>query len=146
MITIDHAEIIQDQNRILKQENDHLKLMIQKLQHQLFGSKFEKVQPPDDDQLIFKEIEAEAKANKATDEELQAQTELTAGYSRNKGRGKKKLFPENLERERVALDLNDDEKICPHDGAQLKEIRFEINKKSKCYPARTVVLIEKKKK
>ncbi len=38
------------------------------------------------------------------------------------------------------------EKNCPHDGTLLKEIGFEITEKIKSYPARTVVLVEKKKK
>ena len=100
--------------------------------------------PPEIDQLLFNEIEVEA--SKATDDEKEAQTEFIAGYDRKKGRGKKKPFPENLEREEVQIDLPEADKICPHDGTLLKEIGFEVNEKLKCYPARTVVLVEKKKK
>ena len=144
MITIDEAKKIQDQNLLLLQENEHLKLLNAKLRHRLFGSKSEKVEDPTVDQMIFNEIEVEA--SKATDDELDNQTELIDGYSRKKGRGKKKPFPENLDREEVEIDLTDEEKICPHDGTQLKEIGEEITEKLRCYPARTVVLVEKKKK
>ena len=144
MITTEEAKKIQDQNLHLLQENEHLKLLNAKLRHRLFGSKSEKVDEIIVDQMIFNDIEVEA--NKATDDELDNQTEMIEGYSRKKGRGKKKPFPENLDREEIVIDLADEEKTCPHDGTQLKEIGEEITEKLRCYPARTVVLVEKKKK
>lgn len=131
--------------RYLEQENHHQKLVIAKLKHQLFGTKSEKVESPEIDQLLFNELEAEAA--RATDDELEAQTELIDGYVRSKkGRSKRKPFPKDLEREVVEIDLPEVERFCPHDGSPLKAIGEEITEKLKVYPARTVVVVEKKKK
>ena len=138
---------ITERLRYLEQENQHQKLVIAKLKHQLFGSKSEKVESPSPevDQLLFNELEAEAA--KATDDESDAQSEMIEGYTRKqKGRGKRKPFPKDLEREVVEIDLPEDQKVCPHDGSKLKEIGEEITEKLKVYPARTVVVVEKKKK
>ncbi len=132
------AEILK-QNQFLKSEIEHKNWVIQKLQHRIYGSQSEKF-VDESEQFIFNEIERESV--KAEPE----QTELISGYERKKGRGKKKPYPENLEREEVEIDIAESEKHCPNDGTLLKEIGFEVTEKIKCYPARTVVLVEKKKK
>jgi transposase len=145
VVTNEEATLIKERNRILEQEVAHLKLLNEKLRYRLFGPQSEKVETSDEaDQLLFDEIESEA--SKATDDEQQAQTELIASYERKKGRSKRKPFPENLECEVVEIDLPEAEKICPHDGTQLKEIGEDVTEKLKTYPARSVVVIEKKKK
>lgn len=144
MITQDEAKQIQARVEFLERETQHQKLMIAKLRHQLFGSKSEKVEILEAEQAVFNEIEQEA--NKATDQDLENQTEVIAGYSRKKGRSSRKPFPENLEREVVEIDLPESEKICPHDGTELELIGEEITEKLKTYPARSVVVEEKKKK
>ena len=123
-----------------KNELEHKQWIIQKLKYQIYGPQSEKVSTDETEQFIFNELEKEA-ANIEPE-----QTELIEGYTRKKGRGKKKPFPENLEREEVVIDLPEAEKHCPHDGTLLKEIGFDITEKLKCYPARTVVVVEKKKK
>ena len=65
---------IKERIRHLEQENQHQKLVIAKLKHQLFGSKSEKVESTEIDQLLFNELEAEAA--KATDNELEAQMNI----------------------------------------------------------------------
>lgn len=115
--------------------------MIEKLKHQLFGPTSEKFIADESEQFIFNEIEKEAA--KAEPE----QTELIEGYERNKkGRGAKKPWPDDLEREEIEIDVPESEKHCPHDGTKLNEIGFEVTEKLKCYPARAVLLVEKKKK
>ena len=133
------VEMIKENQR-LKSEVEHKNWIIQKLKYQIFGPQSEKVIAAEPEQFIFNEIENESA--KASAE----QTELIAGYERKKGRGKKKPYPEDLEREEVEIDITESEKHCPHDGTPLKEIGFEITEKLKCYPARTVILVEKKKK
>ena len=122
----------------LRNENTHLKLVIEKLKYQLFGPQSEKFVTEEQEQFLFNELE------KVAAEAEPEQTEFIDGYERKKGRGKKNPFPENLEREEIIIDLPDSEKYCPHDGTPLKEIGFDITEKLKCYPARIVVLVEKK--
>jgi transposase len=124
----------------LKSSIEHKEWVIRKLKYQIYGPQSEKVIVDEPEQFIFNELEGEAL--KAEPE----QTELIAGYERKKGRGAKKPYPEDLEREEVEIDIPENEKQCPKDGALLKEIGYEITEKLKCYPARTVVLLEKKKK
>ena len=144
-MTSEEAEAVRNRVRLLEQEVQHLRLMNEKLRYRIFGPQSEKVETSSEaDQLLFNEIETEAA--KATDEEKQAQTELVTGYARKKGRGKKKPFPENLEREVVEIDLPEAEKFCPHDGTELKQIGEEVTEKLKTYPARSVVVVEKKLK
>jgi transposase len=128
------------ENQYLKSEVAHKNWLIQKLKYQIYGPQSEKVIATEPEQPLFNELEKEA-ANIEPE-----QTELIEGYQRKKGRGKKKPYPENLEREEMIIDILESDKHCPHDGTLLKEIGFEITEKLKAYPARTVVLVEKKKK
>lgn len=131
---------ILEQNKRLQSELIHKDWIIKKLRHQIYGSQSEKVTTAESEQYIFNEIEKEADINQPV------QTQLIDGYSRKKGKSARKAFPDSLEREEVIIDLPDAEKICPYDQSFLKEIGFEITEKLKTYPARAVVLVEKKKK
>jgi transposase len=133
------AEILKEL-QFLRHEVEHKNWVIRKLKYQIYGPQSEKMIVDEREQFIFNEIEKEAV------EAEPEQTEIIEGYERKKGRGKKKPYPEDLEREVVELDIAENEKLCPHDGTLLKEIGFETTEKLKCYPARTVVLVEKKKK
>ena len=133
------TEIILE-NQKLKAELEHRGWVIAKLKHQLYGSQSEKVIQSEAEQFIFNEIEKEAVAA------LPEQAELIEGRPHKKGRGKQKPFPEALPREEIIIDIPEADKYCPRDGTELKEIGFEVTEKLKCYPARTVVLVEKKKK
>lgn len=136
----EQASEILKELKFLKAEVEHKDWVIRKLQYQLFGPQSEKVAETTIEQFIFNELEKEV-ANHVPE-----QIELVTGYERKKGRGKKKPFPENLEREEVVIDIDESQKCCPYDGTLLKEIGEEITEKLKAYPARTVVVVEKKKK
>lgn len=129
-----------EQNKRLQSELIHKDWVIKKLRHQIYGSQSEKVTTPDSEQYIFNELEKEAEATQPE------QVQLIDGYSRKKGKSARAAFPDTLEREEVIVDLPDEEKVCPRDQSLLKEIGFEVTEKLKTYPARTVVLVEKKKK
>jgi transposase len=132
------TEDLQKENTYLKAEVDRLSGIIKLLKRAQFGKKSERVENIEE-QLLFNEIEKEA----ATP--VPPETE-TITYTRKKGRQKRKPFPDNLERKQKILDLKDEEKICPHDGAALKEIGEEITEKLKTVPARMWVEVERKKK
>ena len=129
---------LQKENGYLKTEVDRLNGIITLLKRSQFGKKSERIENIEE-QLLFNEIEKEAKTP------VPPETE-TITYTRKKGRGKKKPFPDNLPREEKILDLKDEEKVCPNDGAILKEIGEEVTEKLKTVPARMWVVVERKKK
>jgi len=129
----------QEENRILKDENERLRKIIILLKRDKFGSKSERFIEITPEQLIFNEIEKEAALP-----EFQ-ETEHIA-YDRKKGRGKKKPYPDNLPREEKIIDLSESEKTCPHDGARLREIGEERTEKFKVVPAQMSIVVEIKKK
>ena len=88
-----------------------------KIRREKWGSKSESFE--NSDQLVFNEIEVEGKKLEPLETE-------TITYIRKKGRGKKKPYPESLEREELIVDLEECQKICPHDGTRLKKIGEDL--------------------
>lgn len=132
---------LKEKIQYLETEVGRLQHIIKLLQRDKFGSKSEKAPELEPEQLLFNEIEKEARS------EEPEQTELIGGYERvKKGRGSRKPFPADLPREEMIIDLPESEKICPHDGTALKEIGEEITEKLKIIPAQVTVLVERKKK
>ncbi len=131
---------LQEENVILRQQNEALKHIVALLKKDKFGAKSERIELAQD-QLLFNELEVEATP------EAPEQTELIPGYTRKKkGRGVRKPFPKDLPREEVVIDLPEAEKICPHDGHRLKPIGEEVTEKLKVVPAQVSVVVEKKLK
>jgi transposase len=123
-----------------EEENKRLRHIISLFKKEKFGSKSEQY-IEEDRQLLFNELEQEA------DSEPQLPlVQETITYTRKKGRGKKKPFPEGLPREEVIIDLPEEEKICPHDGTPLTEIGEDVVEKLKTVPAQSSIVIERKKK
>ena len=138
----EEAKRLQEEVSILRQQNQALKHIITLLKRDKFGSKSERIELAQD-QLLFNELEVEAKANPEEPE----QAELIEGYTRKKkGRGTRKPFPKDLPREEVVIDLPEAEKVCPHDGSALKAIGEEVTEKLKVVPAQVSVVVEKKLK
>jgi transposase len=132
-----------EKNKYLHHEVARLQHIIMLFQKDKFGSRSEKLTELAPDQLLFNEIELEARLNPPEPE----QTELIEGYTRKSaGRGAKKPFPAHLPREEVVIDLSDAEKICPKDGAELKQIGEDVCEKLKVVPAQVTVVVERKKK
>ena len=131
---------LQTQNELLKAEVERLKGMILLLNRSKFGSTSERLTDLESSQLMFNEIEKEASLLAPPDEME------TITYDRKRGRGKKRPFPEHLEREERVIDLLESEKFCPHDQTPLKEIGEEVSEKLKAVPAKFSLLVEIKKK
>jgi hypothetical protein len=124
---IESVDHLKQQNKALSDEVERLKDIILLLNREKFGPKSEQISP---DQLIFNEIEVEATTLPEPDTE-------TITYTRNKGKQAKKPYPEHLDREEVIIDLTEAQKICPYDGARLKEIGVNITEKIKTVPAQS---------
>jgi transposase len=118
----------------LKAENARLHKIILLMKRDKFGSKSEKVIDIPG-QLLFNEIEKEAS------QLLPPETEKIT-YTRKKGKGKKKPYPEGLPREERVIDLKDEEKFCPHDQAPLALVGEERREKLKTIPAQMSIVVE----
>ena len=141
--TVENNNFLQERSEHLEQENDALKKIIKMFNKDKFGSKSEVFSEEElNSQLLFNELEVEALS--AAQQPL---VQETITYTRKKkGRGKKQPFPEGLPREEVIIDIPEKDKVCPHDGARLKEIGFDVVEKLKTVPAQSTVIIEKTKK
>lgn len=131
---------LEKENQFLKSELERFKAMFLLLKREKFGPKSERFTEVPPEQLLFNEIEKEVATLPQKDESE------TITYTRRKGRGKKKPFPEHLPREEKIIDLPEEQKVCPHDGTRLKQIGEERTEKVKTQPARTSIVIEIKKK
>ena len=72
------------------------------------------------------------------DEEEAEEEEYTAQDKKVKKKRRPRL-PENLPREEEIIDLKEEEKVCPHDGARLERIGEEVSEKLEIIPAKVFV-------
>ncbi len=131
-----------DENKRLKEKLANFWDEVLDLKRDRFGKKSERFVDSNQQQFSFNEIELE----KSTDPNAKEDAKETITYIRHKGKQKKKPLPDNLEREVKEIDLPEEEKFCNKDGSPLQEVGVEVTEKLKTYPARHVVVVEKKKK
>ena len=134
-----HVATLQEEVEFLKSELERAQRIIQLLKRDKFGASSERFIEPNPDQLVFNEIEVES-ARLPEPDEMERIT-----YDRKKGRGTRKPFPENLPREERIIDLQDNEKFCPHDGTPLVEKGQQVCEKLKAKPAEYSVVVEIRK-
>jgi len=118
---------LQDENKMLRDENERKDLLIQNFIEQIklaqqhkFGTSSERTEIPDKPSL-FNEAETIAD-NEATEPE---QTEHIE-YSRRKRKGKREEFYKNLPVKEVVHELPEWERICPKCGKPLRECGREV--------------------
>jgi transposase len=111
--------------------NEHLRLLRQK--H--FGASSEKVS---DEQLLLMLAE-ETTADRRDIAEVSPEETVTVAEHK-RARGGRRPLPENLERIEVVHDLKPDQKICPHDGRELKRIGEEVSEQLSYRPAEMRVI------
>lgn len=134
------VDLYKEKNKYLEEEIHRLRHNLKLLQKHRYGARSEKFIDTSE-QLIFNDVEAEAKAHPQQEE-----FDIIPGYKRRKGRGKRKPLPENIPREEVIVDLSEAEKRCPKDDTELKLIGYDEVEKLICIPAKMRVLIEKRAK
>jgi transposase len=71
---------------------------------------------------------------------LQEEGTVVKGHTRSKRAHRGKL-PESLPREEVIVDLDEKDKVCPHDGTPLTRIGEEISEALKFVPAEVRVIV-----
>jgi transposase len=115
------------------------------LMQALFQKKSERLhEDPQGMSSMFDEIEELAEAAEVGDYagvEAEDETVAVGPFTRKK-RGKRKLLPENLPRERVEYDLSEEDKICKIHGTKMEKIGEKVSEKIEIIPAKSKILQE----
>jgi transposase len=122
----------------------HIKLLTEQLyclRAEQFGKSSEKFNP---DQLALAINEAEALTAAVPPDALPAG--IVVPEHVRKRRGHRKALPSDLPQVEVIHDLDESEKICPHDGSALEKIGAEESKQLDYVPAKLQVLVHKRLK
>jgi transposase len=123
--------------RVVRTERDLLKEQLNRFKRQLFDAKSE-VSTAHQKDLFFNEAEIEgAHAQPAAAETEDELIEVPA-HQRAK-RGRKPLDPA-LPRDVRRHELPEDERVCPHDGAALREIGVEVSEQMDVIPQQVRVI------
>jgi len=123
--------------RVTRTERDLLKEQLNKFKRQLFAASSEITGQHQKD-MFFNEAESlAAQAEPATEETGDDQIDVP-GHKRAK-RGRKPLDPA-LPREVVRHELPERERVCPHDGAALREIGVEVSEQLDIIPQQVRVI------
>ena len=134
------SEALSGELRVLRTERDLLQEQLNRLERQLFAAKSEKSQASAAHQkdMFFDEAEAEGSSAQPTAEERVDDRVEVPAHKRLK-RGRKPLDPA-LPREVIRHELPEAERVCPHDGAALREIGVEVSEQMDIVPQQVRVL------
>lgn len=125
-----HNQVIEKDQKI-----NHLQDIVNLLQRKKYAPQSEQVNW--DQMGLFNEVEDLAAS--PVEEEIEDDDEKeTITYERSKKKKRARL-PENLPRQEVTIDLEEKDKICVHDGAELKKIGEEVSEKLEIVPAKVFV-------
>ena len=131
------GEALAGELRVVRTERDLLKEQLNKFKRQLFAAKSEAGGLHQKD-LFFNEAEVEgAKAQPAAEESEDGKVDVPA-HKRAK-RGRKPLDPA-LPREVVRHELPEGARVCPHDGAALREIGVQVSEQLDIVPQQVRVI------
>ena len=123
--------------RVVRTERDLLKEQLNKFKRALFAASSEAMGQHQKD-MFFNEAESlGAQAQAAAEEPVDDKVDVP-GHQRAK-RGRKPLDPA-LPREVVRHELPEDERVCPHDGATLREIGVEASEQLDIIPQQVRVI------
>jgi transposase len=115
-----------DELRSRSQRIEHLKLMIEKLRHMMFGTKSEKVI------LQLEQLEFELEDMETTQAAMEAALDRVSPMKEPKARPERKPLPEHLPREVVTHAPNRDG--CPDCGGQLRQFGEDISEQLEYIP------------
>jgi len=136
--------MVQDLQQQVSRQNSMMQVMqdeIALLQRLNFAKSSEKWSNEETKQMrLFDEAESIVDESPG---ETEARTEQITYTRQKKGR---KPIPEDIPREEVIYELEDDERCCPHCDALRPEMGFEESEELQYIPARTVVKRHRRKK
>jgi len=126
--------------KIKDQEISRLNELVRYFQQMKFGSSSEKSKNPNQLDLFNEAEELES-------EEVDSDKPKKTGVKEHdRVRGKRKPLPEEIEREKVIIDIPESDRICPTDGTLLVEIGEEVSEKLDIIPAKIKVIKTIRKK
>ena len=133
------SESLAGELRITRAERDLLEEPLNKFKRQLFAAKSEASADHQKD-MFFNEAEALGSAAHPAQQESEADDNAieVPAHKRTK-RGRKPLDPA-LPREVVRHELPESERVCPHDGALLREIGVEASEQLDIIPQQVRVI------
>ena len=133
---------LRSKNQQISSQQKQIKLLEEMLRYanqKRYGSSSEK----SPQQELFDEAEDLDQEEQA--ESLESSDSISVpAHTRNKKQ--RVSIPESLEREEIVYDLEDSEKVCPHDGSALKHIGEETHEQLDIIPAEIKVLKHIRKK
>jgi len=115
-----------DELRSRSERIEHLKLMVDKLRHVIFGTKSEKIV------IKLEQLELELEDDETTHAELQAGSERVSPTKEPKARPERKPLPEHLSREVVTHTPNSD--CCVDCGGQLRQFGEDVSEQLEYIP------------
>lgn len=123
--------------RVVRTERDLLKEQLSKFKRQLFAASSELTGQHQKD-MFFNEAEALGAQAQPAHEESENHKIDVPGHKRAR-RGRKPLDPA-LPREVVRHELAEGERVCPHDGAALREIGVQVSEQLDIIPQQVRVI------
>jgi len=124
--------------RVVRAERDLLKEKLAKFTRQLFAASSEAVALQKD--MFFNEAEnLGAQAEPAVEESSDNSDQIDVPAHKRVKRGRKPLDPA-LPREVIRHELPEDQRVCPHDGAALREIGVEASEQLDIIPQQVRVI------
>jgi transposase len=124
-----HRQTLSEQADELRSRSEriaHLKLMVEKLRHVIFGTKSEKIV------LKLEQMELELEDRETTQAELEAGVERVSATNEPKARPERKPLPEHLSREVIRHAPSRDG--CPDCGGQLRQFGEDISEQLEYIP------------
>jgi transposase len=135
------CDALAGENRVLRTERDLLKERLNKFIRKIFAAKSEALASQKD--MFFNEAEALAALTQAEPAQEESSSEEegveVAAHKRKVKRGRKRLDPA-LPREVIRHELPESERVCPHDGAALREIGVEASEQLDIIPQQVRVI------
>lgn len=132
-----HAFAISSVNKIktLEMNNAFLEERVRLLEHKLFGAKKEtrKSQQELEQDSLFNETEIIAE--KDAEHEQKSDPKTVVKEHERKSRAGRKPLPEALPRVERRIEIEEEIRICPHDGTKLERIGEEVSEKLNVVPA-----------
>jgi transposase len=124
-----HRETLAEQSKELSSRSDrieHLKLVVEKLRHVIFGTKSEKLV------IKLEQFELELEDMETTEAELEAAADRVSPEKERKARSRRKPLPDHLPREVVAHAPNGD--CCPDCGGALRQFGEDVSEQLEYIP------------
>jgi transposase len=136
------SELLKSELMLVRTERDLLKERLNKFMRKIFAAKSEVGSQSQKDMFFNEAEDIGAQTQSAQEEEIQSDADdcsIDVPAHKRAKRGRKPLDPD-LPRHVVRHELPESERICPHDGAALKEIGVQASEQLDIIPQQVRVI------